>query len=154
MSTEVRSARSRQPDSSAHRTSLKVLRYAGVAALLVSAIVHAVLAPGYGAGQPGITLGAGFVVQALFTAVIAVWLLVRDAVLAWIIGAAVMGGTLAALLLAHTENGIPELGPIPGLQEQTYDGPQLVTLIAQAAFLLLAVARVLIGRQRKLASVA
>jgi len=127
--------------------SLKVLRYAGVVALLVSAIVHAVLAPGYGAGQAGITLGAGFVVQALLTGVIAVWLLVREAILAWIIGAAVMGGTLAALLLAHTGNGIPELGPIPGLQEQTYDAPQVVTLVAEAAFLLLAVTRVLIGRK-------
>ena len=154
MSIEASSAQSRHADSSAHRTSLTVLRYAGVVALLVSAIVHAVLAPGYGAGQPGITLGAGFVVQALLTVVVAVWLLVRDAMLAWTVGAAVMGGTLAALLLAHTETGIPELGPIPGLQEQTYDGPQLVTLTAEAAFLLLAVARVLIGRKRGSAGVA
>ncbi len=154
MSTEASFAQSCQAGSSAHLVSLKVLRYAGVVALLVSAIVHAVLAPGYGAGQPGITLGAGFVVQALLTAVVAVWLLVRDAVLAWLSGAAVMGATLAALLLAHTENGIPELGPIPGLQEQTYDSPQVVTLVAEAAFLLLAVARLLIGRKREYDSVA
>ncbi len=148
MSTEASHAPSGHADSSTHLTSLKVLRYVGVAALLVSAIVHAVLAPGYGAGQPGITLGAGFVVQALLTGVIAIWLLVRDAMLAWLIGAAVMGGTLAALLLAHTESGLPELGPIPGLQEQTYDGPQVVTLIAEAAFLLLTMSRVLVGQKR------
>ncbi len=148
MSVEASRAQAGHADISAHVTSLKVLRYAGVAALLVSAIVHAVLAPGYGAGQPGITLGAGFVVQALLTGVIAIWLLLRDAILAWLIGAAVMGGTLAALLLAHSESGIPELGPIPGLQEQTYDGPQVVTLVAEVAFLLLALARLLVGRKR------
>ncbi len=154
MSTETSRAQSGRAESSTHLTSLKLLRYAGVAALLVSAIVHAVLAPGYGAGQSGVTLGAGFVVQALLTGVVAIWLLVRDAMLAWVIGAAVMGGTLAALLLAHTESGIPELGPIPGLQEQTYDGPQVITLVAEVAFLLLAVARVLMGWRRKSESVA
>lgn len=74
--------------------------------------------------------------------------------LAWIVGVAAMGGTLAAFLLAHSEIGIPQRGPIPGLQEQTYDAPRMVTVVAEAAFLLLAIARVLVGRSRSTVSVA
>src|SRR5215218_4736090 len=54
------------------------------------------------------------------------------------------GGTALALVLAHTGSGLPQLGPIPGLKEETYDAAQLVTLAAEVAFLVLAAVRLLL----------
>jgi hypothetical protein len=147
MSTETSPAkRLRQRGSSS--ATVRVLRYAGVAALLVSAVVHGVLAPSYGASQPGLNLGKQFVVQAILTAALAVWLLLRDTPLVWLVGALVMAGTAGALILAHGP-GIPQMGPMPGLREQIWDGPQLVTLVAEILFVLLAVTRALIGWRRR-----
>jgi len=126
-----------------HRTTAAVLRFAAVAALVVSAAVHAALAGLYGAGLPGITLGKQFVVQAALTAVVAGWLLLRDTPLAWLAGAIVMVGTLAAILAAHTGSGLPQLGPLPGIREQGYDGRQLLTMAAEALYLVFAAIRVL-----------
>src|SRR5215218_4736089 len=69
----------------------RLLRYAGVVALVISAVVHGALAGSYGAGVSGITLGKLFVVQAVVTFAVAVWLLLRDVTLAWLAGAAIMG---------------------------------------------------------------
>ncbi|HKG51117.1 MAG TPA: hypothetical protein VKB14_11810 [Actinomycetales bacterium] len=122
----------------------RLLRYAGVVALVISAVVHGALAGSYGAGVSGITLGKLFVVQAVVTFAVAVWLLLRDVTLAWLAGAAIMGGTALALVLAHTGSGLPQLGPIPGLKEESYDAAQLVTLAAEAAYLVLAAVRLLL----------
>ena len=147
MPTELSSAGRIHDDGSSHATVRTVLRLAGVAALLVSAIVHAVLAPSYGAGQPGITLGTQFVVQAVGTGAVAIWLLIRDSRLAWLIGAVLMGGTAAALVKAHTGNGLPAIGPMPAIREMTYDTPQLVTLAVEIAFVVLAAVRLLLDRR-------
>jgi len=147
MSTVRSSAGGAHRGRSSNSTARAIVRYAAVATLLVSAIVHGVLAPSYGADFSEFTLGTAFVVQAVVTAVIAVWLLLRDRALPWLAGAAVMAGTLGALLMAHTEAGLPAIGPLPSLQEQSYDAPQLVTLVAEAAYLLLAAVRLLLRRQ-------
>ena len=127
----------------------RLLRLAAVAALVVSGVVHGMLAGSYGAGLPGITLGKGFVVQAVVTLVVAGWLLLRDVTLAWLAGAAIMAGTLAAILLAHTGSGLPQLGPIPALKEEGYELPQLVTMAAEAAYLVLAAVRLLAARRSR-----
>jgi hypothetical protein len=147
MSTVRNSAGAAHDARSRNDTIRTALRYAAVATLLVSAIVHGVLAPSYGASLSEFTLGTAFVVQAVLTAVIAGWLLLRDQALPWLAGAAVMAGTLGALLMAHTESGLPALGPLPSLQEQSYDTAQLVTLAAEAAYLVLAAARLALRRQ-------
>jgi hypothetical protein len=122
----------------------RLLRFAAVAALVISAVIHGALAGSYGAGVSGITLGKLFVVQAVVTFAVAVWLLLRDVPLAWLAGAAIMGGTVLALVLAHTGSGLPELGPIPGLKEESYDTAQLVTMAAEVAYLVLAAVRLLL----------
>lgn len=124
------------------------LRFAAVLALSVSAVVHVMLAGSYGAGQSGITLGKEFVVQAVLTAVVAVWLMLRDTRSAWGAGVLLMAGTLGAILIAHTGGGLPAVGPLPGLREQTYDGPQLVTMAAEAGYLVLAALRALVAARR------
>src|SRR5215213_6374914 len=81
--------------------------------------------------------------------VVSVWLLLRDRPLPWLAGAAIMAGTLAAILLAHTGSGLPALGPMPALKEEGYDLPQLVTMAAEAAYLVLAAVRLASGRSRR-----
>jgi hypothetical protein len=122
----------------------RLLRFAAVTALVVCGVVHGALARSYGAGLPGITLGKQFVVQAVVALAVAGWLLARDIPLAWLAGVAVTGATLAAILLAHTGSGLPALGPIPAIREEGYDLPQLVTMAAEAVYLVLAGVRLLV----------
>lgn len=148
MSTRTTSHGHRRHTDVAQTATTRLLRYAGVVALLVSAVIHAVLAPSYGAGASGITLGKQFVAQAVLTGAVAIWLLVRESKLAWLVGAVLMAGTAGALLLSHTASGIPAVGPMPAIREQFWDAPQLVTLIAELAFVALAVVRLARWRRR------
>jgi hypothetical protein len=122
----------------------RLLRLAAVVALVVCGVVHGALARSYGAGLPGINLGKQFVVQAVLALLVALWLSLRDVPLAWLAGAAITGGTLLAILLAHTGSGLPQLGPIPAIKEEGYDFWQLVTMAAEAAYLVLAAVRLLV----------
>jgi hypothetical protein len=126
-----------------------LLQLAGVVALIISGVVHGGLASSYGAGQSGLNLGKLFIVQAAVTLVVAVWLLLRDVPLAWLAGAAIMVGTLLAIVLAHTGPGLPQVGPMPALKEEGYDLPQLVTMTAEAAYLVLAAVRLLVPARRR-----
>jgi hypothetical protein len=140
---------SRRSEAGTRTGGGRLLRLAAVVALLISAVVHGALARSYGAGFPGITLGKEFVLQAVVTFIVAVWLLLRDVTLAWLAGAAIMAGTLFAILLAHSSGGMPQLGPIPALKEEVYDVPQLVTMTAEAAYLVLAAIRLLAARRSR-----
>jgi|tagenome__1003787_1003787.scaffolds.fasta_scaffold20649223_2 hypothetical protein len=136
-------APSRAPGAATHTARGRVLQLAGVVALLISGVCHGALAASYGAGLSGLNLGKLFIVQAVVTLGVAVWLLLRDVPLAWLAGAAIMAGTLLAILLAHTGSGLPQLGPMPALKEEGYGLAQIVTMIAEAAYLVLAAVRLL-----------
>ena len=130
-------------------TGVRLLHLAAVTALVVSAVVHGALAGSYGAAQPGINLGKAFILQAVLTLAVAGWLLLRDRPLPWLAGAAIMVGTLGAILMAHTGSGLPKLGPMPALKEEGYDLPQVVTMTAEAAYLVLAAVRLASRRPRR-----
>jgi hypothetical protein len=142
------SAFSRAPSHASGATTStargRLLQLAGVVALIISGVVHGALASSYGAGLSGLNLGKLFIVQAVVTLVVAAWLLLRDVPLAWLAGAAIMAGTLLAIVLAHTGSGLPQVGPMPALKEEGYGVAQIVTMAAEAAYLVLAAVRLLV----------
>jgi hypothetical protein len=148
MPTDLGSRQRLGRDTTARRPARLALRLIGAVLLLISAGVHGYLAPDFGAAQPGLNLGKQFVVQAVLTAAVAIWLLIKDSALAWLIGAVVMAGTAGALLIAHGP-GIPAVGPMPAVKELIWDTPQIVTLVAELAFVVVALAWFALRRSRR-----
>lgn len=90
----------REPVTSARSASPLLLRISVAVALAVTGAIHLYLAPTYASGSP--LVGAGFVVGGVVSLVAAVWLVVRDSDLAWLLAAAVSAAMLVGLLVSAT----------------------------------------------------
>jgi hypothetical protein len=119
------------------------VRLLGAGCLAVSAYTHLHLASGYDFG-PAITLGQLFLVQGVVCAVLGLWLLLRDSRPAWLISAAVMAASAAAVLMS-SRTQLPAVGPLPGIYEPVWYAEKVVSAASEVAFLPLAVVRAALG---------
>ncbi len=109
-----------------------VLRLLVVAALVVSAYLHVVLAPDFDLVGERVTLGDLFRVQAVVATVSALWLLIRGSRAAWLFAAGVGLGSLVPLVVSvYVE--IPAFGPFPSLFEPVWYTEKVVAAVAAGA---------------------
>lgn len=120
--------------------SLLVLRAVVAVGLLVSAVIHVQLAPGYQQGAPGgIGQGTMFLVQAGAAALAAVFVLLKGSRMAFAAAAVVALSSLAAVILYRYVQ-VPALGPVPSMYEPVWYVAKVITAVAEAAAGALAVA--------------
>ena len=112
-------------------TSL-VLRTVTVLALLVDALVHLHLAPGYQLSAPG-GIGAGtlFRLEAAVALAAAVWVLVRGTRTSYAAAFLVAVSALGAVLLYRYVN-VPMLGPLPSMYEPVWFAEKAYSAVAEA----------------------
>jgi hypothetical protein len=110
-----------------------VLRALVAAGLIVSAVIHFQLAPGFQQAAPG-GIGGGnlFRIQAVAALVAALYVLVRGSRPAYLVAAAVALSALAAVLLYRYVQ-VPALGPIPSMYEPVWYAKKVLTAVAEAA---------------------
>lgn len=127
-------------ETTRHARSLWVLRVGVAGSLVVSAVVHVQLAPGYQQAAPG-GLGQGtlFLVQAGAAALAAVFVLLTGSRTAFAAAAAVALSSLAAVILYRYVQ-VPAVGPLPSMYEPVWYAAKTVTAVAEAAAGALAVA--------------
>lgn len=116
-----------------------VLRMLIAAALVIDAVVHFTLAPGYQLSAPdGIGGGNLFRIEAAAALVAAIYLLVRPSRPAYGFALLVAGaGFIAVMLYRYVD--VPALGPIPGMYEPVWFFEKTLSAIAEAAGATLAV---------------
>lgn len=113
--------------------SLWVLRAGVAAGLLVSAVIHVQLAPGYQQAAPGgIGQGTLFLVQGGTAALAAAFVLLRGSRTAFAAAAAVALSSLAAVILYRYVQA-PAIGPLPSMYEPVWYTAKVVTAVAEAA---------------------
>lgn len=116
----------------AHRPRTLWLLSAGVAAgLLVSAVIHVQLAPGYQQAAPG-GLGQGtlFLMQAGAAGLAAAFILLRGSRTAFAATAVVALSSLAAVVLYRYVQ-VPAVGPLPSMYEPVWYASKVITAIAE-----------------------
>jgi hypothetical protein len=119
---------------------LWVLRAGAAAGLVVSAVVHVQLAPGYQQAAPGgIGQGTLFLVQAGAAALAAVFVLLKGSRMAFAAAAVVALSSLAAVILYRYVQ-VPAIGPLPSMYEPVWYTAKVITAVAEAAAGVLAVA--------------
>lgn len=110
-----------------------VLRIGAAAALMVSAVIHVQLAPGYQQAAPdGIGQGTLFLIQAGAAALAAVFVLVRGTRSAFAAAAVVGLSSLAAVILYRYVQ-VPAIGPLPSMYEPVWYAAKTVTAVSEAA---------------------
>lgn len=145
--TPLEHSRAESPSPLA-RTGAVAVRLVGVVLLAMSAGTHLHLAPLYNIGPP-ITTGQLFVAQGVLTALIALWLLVRNSVAAWLVATVLMAASLAAVL-ASVRLSIPAFGPFPSLYEPIWFPEKVLSALAEGSFVALSLARAAVLRRRRL----
>lgn len=121
-------------------SSLWVLRAGVAAGLVVSAVIHVQLAPGYQQAAPGgIGQGTLFWGQAGAAALAAVFVLLKGSRTAYAAATVVALSSLAAVILYRYVQ-VPAIGPLPSMFEPVWYTAKVVTAIAEAAAGALAVA--------------
>ena len=113
--------------------SLWVLRIGGAAGLVVSAVVHVQLAPGYQQAAPG-GLGQGtlFLIQAGAAGLAAGFVLLKGSRAAFAAVAVVALSSLVAVILYRYVH-VPALGPLPSMYEPVWYAAKTITAVAEAA---------------------
>ena len=120
--------------------ALWVLRAGVAAGLVVSAVVHVQLAPGYQQAAPGgIGQGSLFLIQAGAAALAAVFVLLNGSRTAFAAAAVGALSSLAAVILYRYVQ-VPALGPLPSMYEPVWYTAKTITAVAEAAAGALAVA--------------
>jgi hypothetical protein len=116
------------------------LRLIVAACLVVDAVVHLHLAPGYQLAQPdGVGQGNLFRIEATVALVSALLVLLTGSRLAFGNAAFVgIGGLLLVLLYRYVE--VPALGPIPSMYEPVWFSAKTLSAVAEAVAGLLAIA--------------
>ena len=113
--------------------SLWVLRVCIAAGLVVSAVVHVQLAPGYQLAAPGgIGQGTLFLVQAGSSVVAAVFVLLKGSRPAFAATAVAAFSSLAAVILYRYVQ-VPAIGPLPSMYEPVWYAAKVITAVAEAA---------------------
>ncbi|WP_458779777.1 hypothetical protein [Arthrobacter sp. D3-16] len=117
-----------------------MLRVGVAVALVVSAVVHVQLAPGYQQAAPGgIGQGTLFLVQAGAAALAAVFVLLKGSRMAFTAAAVVALSSLTAVILYRYVQ-VPAIGPLPSMYEPVWYTAKTITAVAEAAAGALAVA--------------
>lgn len=122
-----------RPDLNRHDLILWILRVGVAASLVVSAVIHVQLAPGYQQAAPGgVGQGTLFLVQAGAAALAAVLVLIKGSRMAFAAAAVVALSSLAAVLLYRYVQ-VPAIGPLPSMYEPVWYTAKVVTALAEAA---------------------
>lgn len=117
--------------------TLRVLVAAG---LVISAVIHLQLAPGYQQAAPGgVGQGNLFRIQAAAALLSAVFVLVKGSRTSFLAAAAVALSALAAVILYRYVQ-VPPLGPLPAMYEPIWFTEKVVTAAAEGVAGILALA--------------
>jgi len=140
---------SRQRGGSRHTSSAKLALQGGIAvALLVDAVVHLHLAPGYQLAAPeGIGAGNLFRLEAVVALAVAVFVLVRGSRTSYAAALLVALSALGAVLLYRYVH-VPALGPLPPMYEPVWFPEKAYSAIAEAVGAVLAAVAVLWSGRR------
>jgi hypothetical protein len=132
-----------------HRALMLLLRVSVAAALVVTAVIHLQLAPGYQqAPHEGIGQGTLFRVQAVASVAAALYVLLRATRPAYLIAALTALSALVAVVLTRYVP-LPAIGPLPAMYEPVWYPVKTLSAVAEAlaaalacaAYLLLSPAR-------------
>lgn len=136
--------------STARNSPLMILLRVIIAAgLIVSAVIHFQLAPGFQQAAPdGIGGGNLFRIQAAVAVLAALYVLVRGDRPAFAIAAVVALSALAAVVLYRYVQ-VPAIGPIPSMYEPVWYAQKALTAVAEAIAGLLAVIGFLLLHRRR-----
>ncbi|WP_196884671.1 hypothetical protein [Arthrobacter sp. CAN_A214] len=109
--------------------ALRVLTAAG---LILSAVIHFQLAPGFQQAYPG-GIGGGnlFRIQAVIAVLAALYVLIRGDRPSYAVAAAVALSALAAVVLYRYVQ-VPAIGPIPSMYEPVWYAKKTLTAMAEA----------------------
>jgi hypothetical protein len=108
-----------------------VLRLLVAAALVIDAVVHFHLAPGYQLGAPGgIGQGNLFLCEAAAAVLVGLYVLVRGSRPAYAAALVVAGSAFIAVLLYRYVD-IPALGPIPAMYEPVWFFEKTLSAVAE-----------------------
>lgn len=132
-----------------HRVLMLLLRVLVVAALVVTAVIHLQLAPGYQqVPHDGIGQGTLFQVQAVASLAAALYVLVRGTRPAYLVAAVTALSALAAVLITRYVP-LPAIGPLPAMYEPVWYPAKTLSAAAEAMAVSLAcVAYLLLSRAR------
>lgn len=109
-----------------------VLRALTAAGLIVSAVIHLQLAPGFQLAAPtGIGGGDLFRIQAVVAILAALHVLVRGSRTAFALAGCVALSALAAVILYRYVQ-VPAIGPIPSMYEPVWYAKKILTAAAEA----------------------
>lgn len=123
-----------------HRPRMLVLRVLIAAGLVLTAVIHLRLAPGYQqVPHDGIGQGTLFRVQAVASLAAALYVLVRGTRPAYLIAAGVALSALAAVVL-NRYVPLPAIGPLPAMHEPVWYPAKTLSAVAQAVAAALACA--------------
>lgn len=111
---------------------LRMLRTGLAASLVLSAVIHIQLAPGYQQAAPGgIGQGTLFLIQAGTAILAAVFVLLKNTRTAFAAAAAVGMSSLAAVILYRYVQ-IPTIGPVPSMYEPVWYTAKVISAVAEA----------------------
>jgi len=117
--------------------------------LVVSAVIHFQLAPGFQQAAPtGIGGGNLFYVQAIGSILAAAYVLIRGSRPAYAVAAVVALSSLAAVILYRYVQ-LPAIGPIPSMYEPVWYPKKTLTAVAEATAGALAVLGYILLRRRQ-----
>jgi hypothetical protein len=135
-------------DLTGRRVTTLALRVLVPAGLVVDAVVHLRLAPGYQLANPaGIGQGNLFRVEALVALAAAAYVLVRGSRLSFVV-AALVGLSACAAVVVTRYVQVPALGPIPGMYEPVWFFQKSLSAVAEGvAGVLALVAVAVVGRR-------
>ncbi|MDI3196221.1 hypothetical protein QK290_17705 [Pseudarthrobacter sp. AL07] len=111
---------------------LWILRICVAAGLMISAVIHVQLAPGYQQAAPGgVGQGTLFLIQAGAAVLAAAFVLLRGSRTAFAAAAAVGFSSLAAVILYRYVQ-VPAIGPLPSMYEPVWYTAKVLTAVAEA----------------------
>ncbi len=112
---------------------LWILRICVAAGLMISAVIHVQLAPGYQQAAPGgVGQGTLFLIQAGAAVLAAAFVLLRGSRTAFAAAAAVGFSSLVAVILYRYVQ-VPAIGPLPSMYEPVWYMAKVVTAVVEAA---------------------
>lgn len=116
-------------------------------ALVVDAVVHIRLAPGYQQSAPsGIGAGNLFRIEAAAALVVAVWVVWRGSRAA-LLAAFAVGASACAAVVLYRYVDVPALGPIPAMYEPVWFTEKSLSAVAEAVAAVGAAAGLVLSRR-------
>ncbi len=141
--------RARTSGTSRNAPLLIVLRIVIAVALVIDAMIHLQLDPGYQQAAPGgIGQGTLFVIQSVAAILAAIYVLVRGSRLSYVIaGLVALGAFVAVVLYRYVD--VPAIGPIPAMYEPIWFFDKTLTAVAEGlAAILAGVGLAVLGRRK------